>query len=71
MAPVREAGTVSADSGAQVRVEHDGDLLVLVIERPRRVKRVYLTTSDAALVVAVLGRELPPVEISHVPGRAS
>ena len=62
---------MTADSGAQVRVEHDGDWLVLVIERPRRTKRVYLTRADAALVVAVLGRELPPVEISHVSERTS
>ena len=69
--PVRAVGAMTADSGALVRVEHDGDWLVLVIERPKRVKRVYLTLADAALVVAVLGRELPPVEVRRVPERAS
>jgi hypothetical protein len=69
--PVRAAGSVTADSGALVRVEHDGPWLVLVIERPKRTKRVYLSMSDAALVVAVLSRELPPVEVRHVPGRPS
>jgi hypothetical protein len=62
---------MTADSGALVRVEHAGPWLVLVIERPKRTKRVYLTMSDAALVVAALGRELPPVEVRHVSERAS
>ena len=69
--PVRAVVTVTADGGARVRVEHDGPWLVLVIERPKRTKRVYLSMSDAALVVAVLGRELPPVEVRHAGERAS
>jgi len=62
---------VTADSGALVRVEHDGPWLVLVLERPKRTRRVYLSMTDAALVVAVLGRELPAVEVGHVSERTS
>ena len=58
---------MTADGGARVSVEHEGDWLVLVLERPKRTRRVYLSMADAALVVAVLGRELPPVEVRHVP----
>ena len=42
----------------RITLEHDRDWLVLVIERTKRTRRVYLTRSDAAYVHQLLGREL-------------
>ena len=54
--------TISPD--ADIRVEHDREWLVLVIERIRRTRRVYLLPDEAARVVAVLSAELPEVRVS-------
>jgi hypothetical protein len=43
-----------------IRLEHDGDWLVLVITGTR-IKRVYFRREEAALVVALLNRELGEV----------
>ena len=49
-----------------IRVERDREWLVLVVTRFRREKeprisRMYLSTDEAALVIALLSREVPPV----------
>ena len=60
---------IRPDAGARIRVEHDGPWLVLLIDRPRRTKRIYLGLDEAAQVVAVLSKELPPIEVRQVAGR--
>ena len=45
---------------ALIKIEHDGDWLVIVVER-KRVRRFYLTITEAAELAALLGRELPEV----------
>ncbi len=49
-----------------IRVERDREWLVLVVTRVRREKeprisRMYLSTDEAALVIALLSLEVPPV----------
>ena len=51
----------SISPDADIRVEHDREWLVLVIERIRRTRRVYLLPDEAARVAAVLSAELPEV----------
>lgn len=52
---------------ADIRVEHDREWLVLVVERIRRTRRLYLLPDEAARVVAVLSSELPEVRTTRRP----
>jgi hypothetical protein len=43
---------------AVIRIERDREWLVVVIERPKRTRRVYLSTDEAAYLNQLLAREL-------------
>lgn len=57
-----------------VRVERDGEWLVLVTirrrrDRPEKRSQMYLSTDEAAIMCELLKRELPEVTVSRTDAR--
>jgi hypothetical protein len=50
---------------ALLTIEHDRTWLVVIIERKRRIRRFYLSPSEATELAAKLTRELPKVTTSR------
>jgi len=63
--PRRWCAMSAPDSGARVSIAKDPvhpGAFVITIERPRRVRRLWLSQDEAAQLHQPLARELPPVE---------
>ena len=57
------------DTGARVSIAKDParpGAFVITIERPRRVRHLWLSQDEAAQLQQLLARELPPVETRRI-----
>ena len=55
--------TNRSPADTRVSVARSGEFLILQIDRGRRVRHLFLRPDEAAMVVAVLQAELPPVTV--------
>ena len=56
-----DSKTTRGPADTRVSVTRDGQFLILLIDRGRRTRRVFLRPDEAAMVVAVLQAALPEV----------